>query len=105
MIGAPEAARPLDIPAAAVRRIPPWAGWLACCLLLALLPFVTAPGDIIADSKLDLAVTNGSRARSRQQAAQPALGGIRRRAAAAGMSSGRAAAGARITVRDVPGRS
>ena len=57
MIGAPAAARPLDIPAGtALRRIPPWVGWLACCLLLALLPFVTAPGDIIADSKLDLAV-------------------------------------------------
>src|SRR6516164_6395709 len=57
VIGAPAAARPLDIPAGtALRRIPPWVGWLACCLLLALLPFVTAPGDIIADSKLDLAV-------------------------------------------------
>jgi arabinofuranan 3-O-arabinosyltransferase len=29
---------------------------LACCLLLALLPFATAPGDIIADTKFELAV-------------------------------------------------
>jgi len=57
VIDAPAASRPRFMPAAAaVRRIPPRAGWLACCLLLALLPFVTAPGEIIADSKLDLAV-------------------------------------------------
>jgi arabinofuranan 3-O-arabinosyltransferase len=36
--------------------IPPGIVLLACCLLLALLPFVTAPGNIIADSKLDLSV-------------------------------------------------
>jgi arabinofuranan 3-O-arabinosyltransferase len=29
---------------------------LACCVLLALLPFATAPGDIIADTKFELAV-------------------------------------------------
>ena len=58
MIGAPAAARPIDAPAASGprRMIPPWTILLACCLLLALLPFVTAPGDIIADSKLDLAI-------------------------------------------------
>jgi arabinofuranan 3-O-arabinosyltransferase len=38
------------------RRIPPAAGLLAGCLLLVLLAFVTSPGDIIADSKLDLPV-------------------------------------------------
>ncbi len=57
MIDAPAAPRPLDVPGmSAPRRFPPRAGWLACCLVLALLPFVTAPGEIIADSKLDLAV-------------------------------------------------
>ena len=57
MIEAPAAPRPLHLPAAsALRRIPSRAWWLACWLLLALLPFVTAPGEIIADSKLDLAV-------------------------------------------------
>jgi arabinofuranan 3-O-arabinosyltransferase len=58
VIGAPEAARPIDVPAAPGQRwkIPPRAILLACCLLLALLPFVTSPGDIIADSKLDLAI-------------------------------------------------
>jgi arabinofuranan 3-O-arabinosyltransferase len=58
MIGASAAARPTDAPAAPVpgRVIPPRTLLLACCLLLVLLPFVTAPGTIIADSKLDLAV-------------------------------------------------
>ncbi len=57
MIEAPAAARPTSSSdASALRRIPARAGWLACWLLLALLPFVTAPGQIIADSKLDLAV-------------------------------------------------
>jgi arabinofuranan 3-O-arabinosyltransferase len=31
-------------------------GLVACCLLLAALPFVTAPGNVIADTKLDLAI-------------------------------------------------
>src|SRR5271166_2647783 len=57
VIEAPAAPRPRYLPAAsALRRIPSRAWWLACWLLLALLPFVTAPGEIIADSKLDLAV-------------------------------------------------
>lgn len=58
MIGAPAAAPPTDVPAASGPRrlISPGAVLLACCLLLALLPFLTAPGDIIADSKLDLAI-------------------------------------------------
>jgi arabinofuranan 3-O-arabinosyltransferase len=57
VIDAPPASRPLDIPiASSLRRMAPKAVPLACCLLLALLPFVTAPGDIIADSKLDLSV-------------------------------------------------
>ena len=30
--------------------------WAACCLFLAALPFATAPGDIISDTKLELAV-------------------------------------------------
>jgi arabinofuranan 3-O-arabinosyltransferase len=34
----------------------PRAGLLACCLLLIGLPFATAPGDIIADTKFELAV-------------------------------------------------
>ncbi|HEY6792267.1 MAG TPA: alpha-(1-_3)-arabinofuranosyltransferase family protein, partial [Trebonia sp.] len=29
---------------------------VACCVLLAALPFATAPGDIIADTKFELAV-------------------------------------------------
>ncbi len=58
MIGAPAAAPPIDAAAASGPRrlISPQAVLLACCLLLALLPFLTAPGDIIADSKLDLAI-------------------------------------------------
>jgi len=57
MIGAPAIASPVDIPAGpAPRRIPPRIGLAACCLLLTLLPFVSAPGNIIADSKLDLSV-------------------------------------------------
>ena len=31
-------------------------GWLACCLLLAAIPFATAPGNIIADTKFELVV-------------------------------------------------
>jgi len=48
--------------ATSTRRRAPWRRgdprlWLlACCLLLALLPFATAPGDIIADTKFELAV-------------------------------------------------
>ncbi|HXL94769.1 MAG TPA: alpha-(1-_3)-arabinofuranosyltransferase family protein [Streptosporangiaceae bacterium] len=43
-----------------VQPLPP-RGWargylLACCAVLALLPFVTAPGDIIGDTKLNLAI-------------------------------------------------
>src|SRR6266446_7214950 len=30
--------------------------WLACCLFLAAIPFATAPGDIIADTKFELVV-------------------------------------------------
>ena len=30
--------------------------WLACCLFLAGIPFATAPGDIISDTKFELAV-------------------------------------------------
>jgi arabinofuranan 3-O-arabinosyltransferase len=30
--------------------------WLACCLFLAAIPFTTAPGDIIADTKFELVV-------------------------------------------------
>jgi arabinofuranan 3-O-arabinosyltransferase len=57
VIEAPAASRPLDNPRMPSRRSA-WhrAGWVACCLLLALLPFVTSPGNIIADSKLDLAI-------------------------------------------------
>ena len=43
-----------------------WAGarpdtWrlLGCCLLIGALPFLTAPGNIISDTKLDLAVDPG----------------------------------------------
>ncbi|MGD0700601.1 MAG: alpha-(1-_3)-arabinofuranosyltransferase family protein [Trebonia sp.] len=58
MIGAPPVARPIDAPVTSGlrRMITPRTVLIACCLLLALLPFVTAPGDIIADSKLDLAI-------------------------------------------------
>ena len=30
--------------------------WLACCLFLAAIPFATAPGDIIADTKFELVI-------------------------------------------------
>jgi arabinofuranan 3-O-arabinosyltransferase len=58
VIGAPAAAPAVDAPAASGPRrlVSPAAVLLACCLLLALLPFLTAPGAIIADSKLDLAI-------------------------------------------------
>ena len=38
------------------RRGGPWLGLLACLALLAALPFATAPGHIIADTKFELAV-------------------------------------------------
>ena len=42
----------------------PWlsgrAPLIACCALLAALPFATAPGDIIADTKFELAVDPAS---------------------------------------------
>jgi arabinofuranan 3-O-arabinosyltransferase len=38
------------------QRIRRAGGLLGCCLLLVALPFVTAPGNVIADTKLDLAV-------------------------------------------------
>ena len=41
-------------------RIQPTTRWLiACCLLLWGLPFLTAPGNLISDTKLDLAVDPG----------------------------------------------
>jgi arabinofuranan 3-O-arabinosyltransferase len=42
------------------QRILSRAPWLACCLLLAVLPFVTAPGKIIADTKFELVVNPAS---------------------------------------------
>jgi arabinofuranan 3-O-arabinosyltransferase len=41
---------------ATLRRAAPRLWLPACCVLLALLPFATAPGDIIADTKFELAV-------------------------------------------------
>jgi arabinofuranan 3-O-arabinosyltransferase len=41
-------------------RIQPVTRWLAgCCLLIWALPFLTAPGNLISDTKLDLAVDPG----------------------------------------------
>jgi arabinofuranan 3-O-arabinosyltransferase len=49
--------RPLQSPARpTLRRVPPSAGLLVGGMLLVLLAFVTSPGEIIADSKLDLPV-------------------------------------------------
>ena len=39
------------------RRRSPWMWLLMCCVLLAALPFATAPGNIIADTKFELAVS------------------------------------------------
>jgi len=39
-----------------LRRAGPRLWLLACCVLLAFAPFATAPGDIIADTKFELAV-------------------------------------------------
>ena len=65
MIGTtPRQDPPLRVP----RGTAQWRDWqrvlirfqsLACCLLLAALPFATAPGDIIADTKFELAVNPG----------------------------------------------
>jgi arabinofuranan 3-O-arabinosyltransferase len=51
---------PPDGPAGANGRIPPHTRWfLAFCVLIGALPFLTAPGNLIADTKLDLAVDPG----------------------------------------------
>ena len=45
---------------ARLRRVQPATRWLiGCCLLIGALPFLTAPGDLISDTKLDLAVDPG----------------------------------------------
>ena len=58
MIEAPEQRRAGPLPAAPAvdERIRERIRLVAFCLLLAVLPFVTAPGRIIADTKLDLAI-------------------------------------------------
>lgn len=58
MIEAPEQRRAGSLPArpAVDERLRQRIRLLAFCLLLAVLPFVTAPGRIIADTKLDLAI-------------------------------------------------
>ena len=58
MIEAPEQRRAGPLPAGPVvdERIRERIRLVAFCLLLAVLPFVTAPGRIIADTKLDLAI-------------------------------------------------
>ena len=63
MIGAPSLLRgrvraPTDVPPRA-RRLPlnpDTRRILACCLLLLAAPFLTAPGNLIADTKFDLAI-------------------------------------------------
>ncbi|HEY9243246.1 MAG TPA: alpha-(1-_3)-arabinofuranosyltransferase family protein, partial [Streptosporangiaceae bacterium] len=60
MIGAPplppsDTLRPLEARAAS-ERVRGAIRLVAFCLLLQVLPFVTAPGNIIADTKLDLAI-------------------------------------------------